>query len=75
MIKTTAASSDVRPVVAPRPSSPIARVDISALTHTGQGEINPLSDTITMAVTDATGDSDATPASIVISMPSGIARA
>ncbi|MFD2054170.1 DUF5801 repeats-in-toxin domain-containing protein [Mesorhizobium calcicola] len=39
-----------------------------ALTHTGQGEINPLSDTITMAVTDASGDSDATPASIVISI-------
>ncbi|RUX04749.1 type I secretion C-terminal target domain-containing protein, partial [Mesorhizobium sp. M8A.F.Ca.ET.023.01.1.1] len=38
------------------------------LTHTGQGEVNPLSDTITMAVTDATGDSDATPASIVISI-------
>ncbi|WP_189524711.1 hypothetical protein, partial [Mesorhizobium sp. M8A.F.Ca.ET.142.01.1.1] len=32
------------------------------LTHTGQGEVNPLSDTITMAVTDATGDSDTTPA-------------
>ena len=40
----------------------------AAQTHTGQGEINPLSDTITMAVTDATGDSDATPASIVISI-------
>ncbi|TGW06996.1 hypothetical protein EN788_39180, partial [Mesorhizobium sp. M2D.F.Ca.ET.145.01.1.1] len=38
------------------------------LTHTGQGEVNPLSDTITMAVTDATGDSDTTPASIVISI-------
>ncbi|MBB6470561.1 VCBS repeat-containing protein, partial [Aminobacter lissarensis] len=40
----------------------------AALTHTGQGEVNPLSDTITMSVTDATGDSDTTPASIVISI-------
>ena len=40
----------------------------AAQTHTGQGEVNPLSDTITMAVTDATGDSDGTPASIVISI-------
>ena len=41
---------------------------IAAQTHTGQGEINPLSDTITMAVTDVTGDSDTTPSSIVISI-------
>ncbi|HEY0958673.1 MAG TPA: DUF5801 repeats-in-toxin domain-containing protein [Novosphingobium sp.] len=40
----------------------------AALTHSGQGEVNPLSDTITMSVTDATGDSDATPGSIVISI-------
>ncbi|MBX7513699.1 VCBS domain-containing protein [Qipengyuania sp. GH38] len=40
----------------------------AALTHTGQGEVNPLSDTITMSVTDATGDSDATPGQIVISI-------
>ena len=40
----------------------------AALTHTGQGEINPLSDTITLSVTDATGDSDATPGSLVISI-------
>ena len=40
----------------------------AAQTHTGQGEVNPLSDTITMAVTDATGDSDPSPASIVISI-------
>ncbi|WP_443018536.1 MULTISPECIES: beta strand repeat-containing protein, partial [unclassified Sphingobium] len=39
-----------------------------ALTHSGQGEINPLTDTISMTVTDATGDSDATPGSIVISI-------
>ncbi|MCA0904765.1 lysis protein, partial [Qipengyuania aquimaris] len=32
------------------------------------GEVNPLSDTITMSVTDATGDSDATPGQIVISI-------
>ena len=41
---------------------------IQALTHSGQGEINPLTDTISMTVTDATGDSDATPGSIVISI-------
>ncbi|WP_160596141.1 Ig-like domain-containing protein [Qipengyuania aquimaris] len=40
----------------------------AALTHTGQGEINPLSDTIDMSVTDATGDSDLTPGQIVISI-------
>ncbi|GLV25702.1 VCBS domain-containing protein [Sphingobium sp. Cam5-1] len=39
-----------------------------ALTHSGQGEINPLTDTISMTVTDATGDSDATPGSIVVSI-------
>jgi len=47
----------------------------AALTHTGQGEVNPLSDTITMSVTDATGDSDTTPASIVISIVDDIATA
>lgn len=30
----------------------------AALTHTGQGEINDITDTITMNITDATGDSD-----------------
>ena len=40
----------------------------AALTHTGQGEINPLTDTITMTVSDATGDTDTTPGSIVISI-------
>ncbi|MEL1249642.1 hypothetical protein AAEO60_03050, partial [Aurantiacibacter sp. DGU6] len=35
---------------------------------TGQGEVNPLSDTITMAITDDTADSDATPGQIVISI-------
>jgi VCBS repeat-containing protein len=40
----------------------------AARTHTGQGEVNPLSDTITMTVTDATGDIDSTPGSIVISI-------
>ena len=39
-----------------------------ALTHSSQGEVNPLTDTISMTVTDATGDSDATPGSIVISI-------
>ena len=39
-----------------------------ALTHSGQGEINPLTDTISMSVTDATGDSDTSPGSIVISI-------
>ncbi|GAA4024044.1 hypothetical protein GCM10022280_26080 [Sphingomonas swuensis] len=29
----------------------------AALTHTGQGEVNPISDTVTVSVTDATGDS------------------
>lgn len=38
------------------------------LAHSGQGEINPLTDTITTSITDATGDSDATPGSIVISI-------
>ncbi|WP_232725624.1 Ig-like domain-containing protein [Qipengyuania seohaensis] len=38
------------------------------LTHTGQGEGTPILDTVTMSVTDATGDSDATPGSIVISI-------
>ncbi|NLC70761.1 MAG: hypothetical protein GX751_05315, partial [Desulfuromonadaceae bacterium] len=40
----------------------------AAQTHTGQGEGTALTDTIAMAVTDATGDSDATPGSIVISI-------
>jgi VCBS repeat-containing protein len=40
----------------------------AALAHTGQGEINALTDTITMTVTDATGDTDNTPGSIVISI-------
>ncbi|MCX5819878.1 MAG: retention module-containing protein [Deltaproteobacteria bacterium] len=38
------------------------------LTHTGQGEVNPLTDTIAMSVTNATGGSDATPGSLVISI-------
>ncbi len=39
------------------------------LFHTGQGEVNPLTDTITMAVTDATtGNTDTMPDSIVISI-------
>ena len=38
------------------------------LAHTGQGEVNPILDTIAMSVTDATGDSDPTPGSIVISI-------
>ncbi|MXP41610.1 tandem-95 repeat protein [Altererythrobacter soli] len=49
------------------------------LTHTGAGEANPLLDTITMTVTDATGDSDGTPGSIVITIvddvPTAIAPA
>ena len=40
----------------------------AALTHTGQGEINAILDTITMSVTDATGDTDTSPANIVISI-------
>jgi serine/threonine protein phosphatase PrpC len=40
MIKTSSASSDVRPTVAARPSAPIARVDVSALTHTGHVRAN-----------------------------------
>jgi PPM family protein phosphatase len=40
MIKTTSASSDTRPVVAARPASALARVDISALTHTGNVRTN-----------------------------------
>ena len=38
------------------------------LTHTGQGEVNPLTDTITMSVVDDTGDSNAAPGQIVISI-------
>ncbi|MEZ5681362.1 MAG: Ig-like domain-containing protein [Erythrobacter sp.] len=40
----------------------------AALTHTGQGEVNDLTDTITMAISDDTGDSDTTPGTIVISI-------
>lgn len=38
------------------------------LAHTGQGEVNPILDAIAMSVTDATGDSDPTPGSILISI-------
>ncbi len=40
MIKASSAASDVRPVVTARPSSQVARVDISALTHTGHVRAN-----------------------------------
>jgi len=40
MIKTSSASSDARPAVASLPASPLARVDIGALTHTGHVRAN-----------------------------------